>query len=141
MNLVAFLLCALAAFFYAVEISLVDRYLKSVSPVVITFLFAGLIALFALPMCANGVIQKTVKLPVGREWAVIILIGFLSFIADWCHFAALTKRAGAAVLATFYILIPVFCTILRGEMPSWRMLGAWFAGAVALYLISEELKE
>ena len=77
----------------------------------------------------------------GKEWILIASIVVISFTADWAHFAALKAHAGATVLATFYLMIPIICTMMKGEIPSARMVYAWILLGVALFLVKDELLE
>lgn len=136
-----------AALFYAAEIVVADKWLKSVSPMLLTFYvsLANAIFSFAFLIIRNssnedGALTSMTANSNLKVWGFILLLGALNCLADWSHYGALKKHASAATLATFYLLIPVFCTILKGEFPSARMLAAWFFGAITLYLISDELK-
>lgn len=138
---VALILCMLAALLYAGEVTTVDRWLTHISPVVMTMIFGISIGIFSVPGVLQGMQSKTITLPDWKEVIIIVAIAFISFLADWTHFAALSQKAGGTTVATFYVFIPIFCSIMKWEAPSWRMLGAWVLGGIALYLISDELME
>lgn len=149
------LLCIIASAMYATEIVLTEKYLKGVSSVVLTMLLGATIVIFGIPFAlytghTNGVevhnpkadsVTSSLKLPTMRQIGILILVSGFSFLADWAHFEALKRHASSAALATFYVLIPVICTAIKGEWPSWKMIAAWILGGVALYLIGDELKE
>ncbi len=133
--------CMLAALFYAGEVAAVDRWLTHVSPVAMTMIFGIAIAIFALPGVLHGMQSKTITLPGWKEVIMICAVAFISFLADWTHFAALSHKAGGTTVATFYVFIPIFCSIMKWEMPSLRIFASWVLGGIALYLISDELLE
>lgn len=135
--------CFFASVCYAAELVITDKYLKNVSTILMTF-FLGLgVAIFAAPFVVHQIYWKkeTVVMPQGWQWtAIFILMGF-NFAADWLHFEALRAKAGATAVATFYLLIPVICTMMKGEWPSSKMICAWIFAGIALFLIKEELLE
>lgn len=147
------LLCILASAMYATEIVLTEKYLKGVSSVVLTMLLGATIVIFGIPFAlyaahSNGVevhdpkaesSTSSLKLPSVKQLGILILVSGFSFLADWSHFEALKRHASSAALATFYVLIPVICTAMKGELPSGRMVAAWILGGAALLLISSEL--
>lgn len=138
----AIISCALASVMYAAEIVIADRYLRHIAPSVMTFCLGLGVAICALPfalynVCCNK--ADVITMPTGREWILIAAMVIVSFAADWAHFVALKANAGATILATFYLMIPVICTMMKGEVPPARMLCAWALLGVALFLVKEEL--
>lgn len=131
--------CLLASVLYTFELAVTDRQLPRVSPIALTGLFGICIAASAIPGAITSYRQGELELPRGREWILIAVLGALSFLADWCHFSALHYRAGSAVLATFYLVLPVTCSILLWEPPSLRRVVAWILGGIAILLVSSEL--
>lgn len=152
----ALFLCLLASFLYAVEIQLTERFLKGVSSIVLTMMFGLTIFLCALAFVVYGSLKGTVVTsdelgsaeemttiawPVGWQWVFIVIVGVATFGADWAHFGAIQKHASGPMLATFYIAIPIMCNMMKGEIPSWKMVLAWILGGAALALIRNELVE
>lgn len=150
-------LCVAASLLYASEIVAADKWLKGVSSIVLTLCVALVIAgCSATYICYDCLRNKDaddafvaaegndknpipIRFPTKEQWAIILMLGVLNFLADWAHYAALKTNAGGPVLATFYMLIPIFCTLLSGGWPSYQKIGAWVLGGGALYLISNEL--
>ncbi len=133
------LFCVLACFFYAAEVVIADKWLGKTSPILITMLFGLGICIFSLPGVVRNFQNGTTQVPGGKEILIITAAAFLSFLADWFHFAALHQRVGAVIVATSYLLIPIMCSAMKCEIPSVRMIGAWILGGMALYLMSDEL--
>ncbi len=131
--------CFLAALLYATEIVITDKHLSRVSPVLLTGLFGLGIMLAAVPGIVSAYQNGSLQSPSGHQWTLIAAVAILSFFADWSHFSALERRAGSAVLATFYMLLPVICSLLKFQLPSSNMILAWLLGGVALFLVSGEL--
>lgn len=153
----ALFLCVAAAFLYATEIVVANKFLKPISPLVLTLGVALVIsacsAICITHRLATQASNQTeaeklealdeeklpIAFPTKEQLAIIFLLGLLNFLADWSHYAAIKSQAGGAVLATFYILIPVFSKTMGGEWPSLRLLSAWVLGGLLLYLLKEEL--
>lgn len=136
-NGLLFSICA--CFFYATEFVIADKWLGKTSPILITMLFGLGICTFSLPGVFRGFQDGTIQAPGGKEILIVFAAAFLSFLADWFHFAALHQRVGAVIVATSYLLIPIMCSAMKCEAPSLRMIGAWILGGMALYLMSGEL--
>ena len=138
---IALVLCFMASLCYAAELVITDKKLGKVSPIVLTFFFGITIAICALPGVLHGIKTGSAVFPPWKSVMLVVAVGVLSFLADWCHFGALHYKAGGTVLATFYMLLPVFSSMMKGNVPSLRMIAAWVLGGAALYLISHELVE
>lgn len=128
-------LCLTAALFYSAEMVTQERKLPDVTPIVVTFVLGVGVALYGLPLVIAEVIMGSAKLPMGWEWALIFVIPVVAFLADWSHFTAIHARVGAVVLATMYITIPVFTSILKLELPSAMRLGSWLLTGMALFVL------
>jgi drug/metabolite transporter (DMT)-like permease len=138
----ASIFCAIAMVFYALEISITDWKLTQVSPRLLTFCYS-----LGVATCAGVslLFLKEIRAPEGQQWLFIVAMVAASFVAAWAHFAALNLHAGAVQLTLFYSLMPVaasaFTAFFKGELPSLRMVLAWAAAALALYLMSSSGKE
>lgn len=133
----ATMFCLLAMLFYALETSITDWKLAKVSPRVLTLCYAIGVAICA---AVSLIFAKDVKVPEGSQWTFVVLMILASFVAASSHFAALNQDAGAVKLTMFYCLMPVaaslFMAVFKQELPSWRVVAAWFVAAFALYLVS-----
>ena len=132
----AIVLCLLASTLYAAEITLTDKRLEKVSPVVLLFFLGLMTCLVTLPMVLWNVRKGELVFPDQSQWIILGIVLLLGVAGDWAHFSALHFKSGGIVLATFYMLLPVLCSIFEGQRPSWKTIIAWGLGAVALFLIS-----
>lgn len=128
------LICLLSSLFYAFETSLVDKKLQNVPPLVLTF-WSGL----GITLIAGVMLLTTHKssfyAPSSHEWALIILVTLFFFGADYTHFYALHLKAGAILLTTTYLLIPIIASIIEFQQPSLQLVLAWIFGFTSLLLL------
>ncbi len=136
MESAAFVFCVLAAILYSCEISSQERKLSEISPIVVTFFFGCGIMVYGLPAVAVEIVLEKVEWPSGWEWVLVCLIPITAFFADWAHFTAIYSRAGSILLATMYMAIPMFSSILRLESPSQLRLLAWLLTGIALIILA-----
>lgn len=137
----AIVLCLFASALYAAEITLTDKRLERISPIVLVFVLGLTTCMVTLPVLLWRVREGTLIFPSASEWVVLGIVLLLGVAADWTHFAALHFRSGGIVLTTMYMLLPVFCSVFEGQRPTWRTIVAWGLGAIALILISTTSEE
>jgi drug/metabolite transporter (DMT)-like permease len=85
---------------------------------------------------------ETTLWPQGHEWWWVIAMATMSFVGGWSHFAALNAHSGAVKLGMFYMMLPVAASlpklVLKGELPTCKMIIAWILVGVAIWLISSD---
>ena len=119
--------------FYALETALVDQQLPRVPPLVLTF-WSGL-GITILSGCLLLFGQRgAVYAPSAQEWLLIALVTLLFFAADYTHFYVLHVRAGAVLLSTTYLLIPVITSLLEWRAPTLPLVLSWILGFLAMLL-------
>ncbi len=74
-------------------------------------------------------------MPTSTEWALIGLVTIFFFGADYTHFYALHLRAGAVLLSTTYLLIPVIASVIEFQQPSLQLVLSWMFGFASLLLL------
>jgi hypothetical protein len=120
--------------FYALETALVDQQLPRVPPLVLTF-WSGLgITILSGCMLLFGQ-RGAVYAPSAQEWLLIALVTLLFFAADYTHFYVLHVRAGAVLLSTTYLLIPVITSLLELRAPTLPLVLSWILGFLAMLLL------
>lgn len=134
----ALIFCLLASIFYATEIVVSEKHFAKIPPEVTTCLVALGIFLFSLPRAVSNWHKIDLAHTPSSVWFFFLFIGFLSYLGDWSHFSALHQNAGSVVLSMFYMLLPVICSLLKWQLPSWKLSCAWIFSAFALYLVKDE---
>jgi hypothetical protein len=116
----ALTLCLMCSLFYAIE----------------TFIAAiGIVIISGTCLALNPPTME--QMPVRADYKFILLVTVFFFLADYFHFLSLHKNSGAVLLSTTYVLIPVFCSVLKWEKPSPQVVIAWILGAIAILLIGQ----
>ncbi len=131
-------LCVIAMFFYAAEISVTDHQLKGIHPRFLTLLYSG--GVFVLTLIWLIQSRPEVQMPTAKQWTFVVLMVGASVIAAHAHFQALHKDAGAVTLTMYYCLLPVVATLIdvavKQELPEWRTILGWVLGVAALYCVT-----
>lgn len=132
-------LALVATFSYAIETVVADKKLSNSNPFAITLLMgvvaivvSGTHLLFFTP-------AAQMQWPKEEQFLWLALVLVLAYVADLCHFYALHYNVGAVVLCTSYALLPVLASMMKGEMPSTRLVIAWLLAACALFLAYKEV--
>ncbi len=128
----------IAMAFYALEISITDQKLSSISPRLLTLIYASGVALFSF---LSLVVQpEQTGAPSANQLGFISLMILASFIAASAHFEALHSGIGTAKLTLAYAFLPVagalHSVVFRKEIPSLGLVLAWCFAVAALYLVS-----
>jgi drug/metabolite transporter (DMT)-like permease len=135
-EILALVFSLMAAVFYSGEIVSQEKKLSIVSPIVVTFLFGCGIMVYGMPTVVAEVAMGTIKWPSRWEWLLIFLIPIVAFLADWAHYTAIYAHAGSTLLATMYMAIPMFSSMLCLEVPTTLRIIAWlFSGASLMVLV------
>lgn len=134
-----FFLCFICSFFYAGETVLADRKLSHVSPLVLTF-FSGIGITVISGLCILFS-EKELAYPKGNDWWSLVFVIVLFFLADLTHFWALNAKAGAVLLASFYLLIPVMASVLKFEIPSRATILSWILAGIAVLVLAQEMSQ
>lgn len=129
------ILCLSAAIFYSIEMVSQERKLPKITPIVVTFLFGLGVMLYGLPIVTAEVVMGTVKWPNNWEWCLLFIIPIIAFFADWSHFVAIHAQIGSIALATMYMAIPVFASLLKLESPSLPRVISWLLTGLALFTL------
>ncbi len=88
----AYLFCALAMLFYALEIALTDWKLSSISPRLLTLCFSlGVAICAAITLVID---HEKIVMPQGWQWAFILLMIAASYIAALAHFKTVRSLTG-----------------------------------------------
>ncbi len=141
----AMIFSLMAMLFYAVEIVTTDLKLSSMNPRLTTFFYATGVGMLSGISLLLFPIKET-DWPKGSSvWIFIGLMVAASFIAATAHFFALHEKSGAAVMTTYYALLPVTASALiftfsSHELPSLRMVLAWILATIAIYLVTTDIK-
>lgn len=141
----AMIFSLMAMFFYAVEIVTTDLKLSSMNPRLTTFFYATGVGILSGISLLLFPIKET-EWPKGSSmWIFITVMIGASFVAATTHFFALHEKSGAAVMTTYYALLPVTASVLiftfsSHELPSLRMVLAWLLGTIAIYLVATDMK-
>lgn len=137
----AVVLALVATFSYALETVVADKKLSNANPFAITLLMgvvaiivSGARLLFFTPV-------TEMQWPKQEQYLWLALVLVLAYMADLCHFYALHHNVGAVVLCTSYALLPVLASMMKGEVPSTRLIIAWLFAACALLLAYKEIRE
>jgi drug/metabolite transporter (DMT)-like permease len=126
--------CLVSSAFYALETSLVDKKLPNVPPMVLTFWSALGITLISGFLLISTHKNHLYTLS-AQEWGLVVLVTLLFFGADYTHFYVLHLKAGAVLLSTTYLLIPIIASIVEMQVPSMQIVLAWIFGFVSLLLL------
>lgn len=139
----AMMFSLMAMFFYAVEIVTTDLKLSEMNPRLTTFFYATGVGVLSGVSLLLFPIEDT-DWPKGSSvWMFVALMVGASFVAATAHFFALHEKSGAAVMTTYYALLPVTASVLvftfsNQELPSLRMVLAWILAAIAIYLVTTD---
>lgn len=119
---------------YALETTFVDKRLKHVPPITLTFWTGvGIVLISGLMLLTTH--KSHAFLPTRETWPLLITVTILFFGADYTHFYVLNQRAGAVLLSTTYLLIPILASLFEVQIPSAQLVLAWIFGFVALVLL------
>lgn len=127
-------ICLACSTFYALETALVDQQLPRVPPLVLTFWSGlGITVLSGLMLFVGQ--RGAVYAPSTQEWLLIALVTLVFFAADYTHFYVLHVRAGAVLLSTTYLLIPVITSLLEFKAPTLPLALSWILGFFSMLLL------
>lgn len=133
-------LIILGMFLYATQNVLIDRYFKSVTPVVTILAYS--IGLFAMSLIvlATRPFKMEVTLPVGIQFIAIAAACALVFCGDFLVFRSYHIGGPLPLITTAVATFPVFASLIRwiigGPRPTSLHVAAWILVAAALYLMS-----
>ncbi|MGE0533451.1 MAG: hypothetical protein AB7O68_00650 [Pirellulales bacterium] len=103
-------------------------------PLVLTFWSGlGITLLSGLMLLAGQ--RGAVYVPSAQEWLLIGLVTLVFFAADYTHFYVLHVRAGAVLLSTTYLLIPIMTSMLEFRVPTIPLVLSWLLGFLAMLLL------
>lgn len=132
-------LILLGMFLYATQNVLIERYFKSVTPMIIIFAYS--IGLFALSSAVlyTRPFQMEITLPVGMQFVAIVAACILVFCGDYLVFRSYHIGGSVPLITTAVATLPVFASLVKwasgGPRPTLAHVAAWVLVAVALYLI------
>ena len=127
-------LCLACSTLYALETSFVDRKLNNVSPILLTlWTGVGIVLISAVLLLTTH--RHHGFFPAKEAWPLIFMVTILFFAADYTHFYVLHLRAGAVLLSTTYLLIPIIASLIEQQQPSLSIILAWVFGFISLLLL------
>ena len=134
----------IAMILYSSEVVTTDLKLSKMNPWNMTFLYGLGTAIVSIPFVYwySGSGPETIVSWPSRpnEWGYVLLVCLFAAGGAWANFSALHHEAGAVVLCTVYMLLPVAAALIMAALghhgfPSWRLMLAWALAGVALYLV------